>query len=112
VQNFCDCVEVVVEQVCVGIECDVGRRVPEHPLQRQHVHPSTFTPADTARDAQVWRRSWGVMACLSRLEIHEARSGGRAQGIRAVSIVVDLHDDRAGEGYTSVSLKQGLRQGE
>jgi hypothetical protein len=48
----------------------------------------------------------------SRSEIHEARSGGRAQGSRAVSIVVDLHDDRAGEGYTSVSLKQGLRKGE
>ena len=41
----------------------------------------------------------------SRLEIHEARSGGRAQGSRAVSIVVDLHDDRAGEGDTSVALK-------
>jgi hypothetical protein len=49
---------------------------------------------------------------LPRSEIHEARSSGRAQGSRAVSIVVDLHDDRAGAGYTPVSLKQGLRQGE
>jgi hypothetical protein len=41
----------------------------------------------------------------SRLEIREALSGGRAQGSRAVSIVIDLHNDCAGEGHTSVVLK-------
>lgn len=34
-----DGVEIVVEQVGVGIKRDLGGLVPEHPLQRKHIHP-------------------------------------------------------------------------
>jgi len=34
-----DGVEVVVEQVGVGVQCDLRGLVPEHPLQRKYVHP-------------------------------------------------------------------------
>ena len=50
-------VEVVVEQIGVGVQCDLRGR----PSIR--CSASTFTPADTASDAHVWRRSCGVIFC-------------------------------------------------
>ena len=57
-QAVCHSIQVVIEEIGVGVECDLGRFMPEHPLQRKHVHP-----ADTASDAHVWRRSCGVIVC-------------------------------------------------
>jgi hypothetical protein len=57
-------VQIVVKQVRVSVQRDLGRLVSEHALQRKYIHPCTFTPADTANDAQVWRRSCGVTVCV------------------------------------------------
>jgi hypothetical protein len=34
-----DGVEIVVEQVGIGVERDLRRLVAEHALQRKHIHP-------------------------------------------------------------------------
>ena len=34
-----DGVEIVIEQVGVGVQRDLRGQVPEHPLQRKYIHP-------------------------------------------------------------------------
>jgi hypothetical protein len=42
-QADCDGVEIVVEQVGIGVERDLRGLVAEHALQRKHIHPGRQT---------------------------------------------------------------------
>jgi hypothetical protein len=57
VQLLGDSIQIGVEQVRVHPQRHRRICVPQHP------RANTFTPALIANEAQVWRKSWGVMAC-------------------------------------------------